>query len=63
MPRSPLLHHPSEPANHPQKPFPVLFFPTDDFVWPSECIDSRDILDLVDMDDYYLPDRRLPTDA
>jgi hypothetical protein len=37
--------------------------PKDDFVWPGEVIDSSGILDLLDLDDDYLPDRPFPTDA
>ena len=56
------LHHTNDPAKHPQKPSAVWPHPKDDFVWPGEFIDS-DILDLLDLNDYCLPDRPFPTDA
>jgi len=63
MPAPYCLHHTNDPAKHPQKPFPSVVPPKDDFVWPGEFIDGSGILDLLDLDDCYLPDRPFTTDA
>jgi hypothetical protein len=53
----------NDPTNQPQKSLPNVAPVKDDFVWQSNFIDSSDITDQLELDDYDVPKRPFPTDA
>lgn len=58
-----LLRQTNDPSHQQRKSVPNVAPVKDDFVGQSNFIDSSDIIDQLEMVDYFIPKRRFPTDT